>query len=716
MSTATLPAFLQRLKQMMAAEALATSADRDLLERFLAARDDAAFQALLGRHGPMVYGVCRRVLPREQDAEDAFQATFLVLARQAGAIRKRASLASWLHGVAYRVALEAREGAARRRKHEGRARKAIGPAALPDEATWKDLRSLLDEELGLLPERLRAPLVLCYLEGLTQDEAARQLGLSKATCRRDLERGRQALAARLGRRGVTLSAALFAPLLAGGAASAALPPGLVGPTVEAAARLAARKAVTVVLSARVTALTEGVIRTMWLTKIRAAAAALLAVAVLGGGLTAYTYRAQAQDREAEKGASAPPAKPAAPQGAVDPRVKSALRDAERDAAAIKDAFNRTAAFTAIARAHARAGRREAASAVLRKGLEAEVGGQAGDIHHDNRLSILAECQAETGDLRGALETVDGAISAANRVAALRDVATARARAGDIKGALATVERMRPVQADDPYRADALQQIAVAQAGAGDTDGALKTAGRITGRLHAKAFALAAVAAARVKAGDREGAAKLVAQIRETVPETGAPRNFGLMALAETQAAVGRPQDALQTAKEITEPQWRDGALGRIAAGQAARGDVKSARRTARAIEDGYHKGQALKEVVRALIRAGDLPGAAKAAADIGDDIGRCYALMELARARAAAGQRPEAKQALDEALRLADRLENPPQMGGVREAALIHYAATRAAAGDADAALAWAGKQEDLWVRAMARVEVAEVLAGRGRD
>src|SRR5262249_38360606 len=162
-------------------------------------------------HGRMVLRVCRRVLHQEQDVEDAFQVTFLVLAREARTIRKQGSLASWLHGVAYRAALKARAGAGRRRERaaEGAAR----PAALPDEVCWKELRAVLDEELARLPERLRAPLVLCYLEGLTQDEAAQHLGQSKSTCRRNLERGRELLGSRLARRGVTLSAALFAPLL-----------------------------------------------------------------------------------------------------------------------------------------------------------------------------------------------------------------------------------------------------------------------------------------------------------------------------------------------------------------------------------------------------------------------------------------------------------------------------------------------------------------------
>src|SRR5262245_30435497 len=193
MASATLGSFLRRLKRGMAAESLAALADRELVEKFLATGDEPAFQAVLQRHGPMVFRVCRRVLRHEQDVEDAFQATFLVLAREARTIRKQGSLASWLHGVAYRAALKARSGATRRRRREAQADEPARPPALPDEISWKELRSVLDEELARLPERMRAPLVLCYLEGLTQDEAAQQLGCSKSTCRRDLERGRKLL-------------------------------------------------------------------------------------------------------------------------------------------------------------------------------------------------------------------------------------------------------------------------------------------------------------------------------------------------------------------------------------------------------------------------------------------------------------------------------------------------------------------------------------------
>src|SRR5262249_32744489 len=159
-------------------------------------QDEEAFQALVHRHGPMVLGVCRRVLHNSHDAEDAFQAAFLVLARRADTVRKHESLGSWLHGVAYHVAAKARDRATTRQKHERRA----GSPPTPDplaEVTGRELLTVLDEELQKLSGVYRAPLVLCFLEGKTRDEAAGLLGWSLSTLQRRLERARKCLAARL---------------------------------------------------------------------------------------------------------------------------------------------------------------------------------------------------------------------------------------------------------------------------------------------------------------------------------------------------------------------------------------------------------------------------------------------------------------------------------------------------------------------------------------
>jgi C-terminal peptidase prc len=184
--------------------------DAELLERFTSRREEAAFDALLRRHGPLVLAVCRRVLCHQQDVEDAFQATFLVLVRRAASIRKSESVSAWLYGVAYRIATKARTQAARRRQREARAGEGRQTASRLDEVTGRELYAVVDEELNRLPAECRAALILCYLEGKTRDEAARQLGWSLGTLKRRLERGRRRLHDRLTRRGMAPSFALFA--------------------------------------------------------------------------------------------------------------------------------------------------------------------------------------------------------------------------------------------------------------------------------------------------------------------------------------------------------------------------------------------------------------------------------------------------------------------------------------------------------------------------
>jgi RNA polymerase sigma factor (sigma-70 family) len=272
--------------------AAAEDSDGNLLRRFLTRRDEAAFASLLRRHGPMVYGVCQRVLGDHADADDAFQATFLVLVRKAAGIRKHESVGSWLHGVASRIARQARISAARRRDHERQA--PIMPSR--DEiaaVVWRDIRPLLDEELERLPEKYRAPLVLCYLEGKSHEEAAQQLGWPNGTVCGRLARGRDLLRGRLIRRGLTLSAPLFATALAE-EAIAALPVALLGSTTTAATLFAAGQTTAGgSLTTPALTLAEGALRAMYLTKLKTVTALLVAIAVLGtaGATVAHHNRA-----------------------------------------------------------------------------------------------------------------------------------------------------------------------------------------------------------------------------------------------------------------------------------------------------------------------------------------------------------------------------------------------------------------------------------------
>jgi RNA polymerase sigma factor (sigma-70 family) len=302
------PLLLQHVRRLAAS----ASSDEQLLADFLARRSDQAFAALLGRHGPMVFNVCRRILHDAHAAEDVFQATFLVLADRAGTIRRRASLAGFLHGVAYRLAIRAR----RRKMHSPPSDvrdKGLEPA---EGLAWKEMLGILDQELGQLSDRYRAPLVLCYLEGRTQDEAGRQLGWSLNTLRRRLAQGRRLLEARLRGRGVTLPAALAGLL----AASAAAVPG----PLRAATLAAAGTRMVEELTAGTSVLSSArkIIALLLSTSGKKIGAAI-AVAVLGAVVcfgycwTPPAEQAPAAD-EAPPAASAPAAKAPRGDAADDP--------------------------------------------------------------------------------------------------------------------------------------------------------------------------------------------------------------------------------------------------------------------------------------------------------------------------------------------------------------------------------------------------------------
>jgi RNA polymerase sigma factor (sigma-70 family) len=219
MTRSAVPASVRGLRHLLIEQRRQEESDEQLLHAFLAHSDETAFAALVRRHGPMVQNVCRRVLGHVQDAEDAYQATFLLLARKAVVLRNRAALASWLHGTAYRTALKAKQSAARRRKHEARTppRTADNPAG---ELLWREVQTLLDEEIASLPEIYRSVFVLCCLESLSRAETARRLRVKEGTVSSRLAEARTRLQQRLARRGVELTALLTATALTTQAASA----------------------------------------------------------------------------------------------------------------------------------------------------------------------------------------------------------------------------------------------------------------------------------------------------------------------------------------------------------------------------------------------------------------------------------------------------------------------------------------------------------------
>ncbi len=264
--------------------------DGQLLTRFVSAHDEAAFAMLVRRHGPMILGVCRRVLRHSQDAEDVFQATFLILARKARSVLNREAIGSWLYRVAFRAALEARAMRSRRRAKETQMDDTVQPVTTPAEV--QDWRRLLDHELNRLPEKYQAPIVLCDLEARTRKEVARQLGIAEGTLSSRLANGRKLLAARLARRGVTLGTGALGGLLSEGVLTAHVSASLVSGTAKAAMLVAAGQLATV--STPVAVLMKGVLKSMFIAKLKTVVG-FFAVGVLAlgfGGLAYQTVGAQ----------------------------------------------------------------------------------------------------------------------------------------------------------------------------------------------------------------------------------------------------------------------------------------------------------------------------------------------------------------------------------------------------------------------------------------
>jgi RNA polymerase sigma factor (sigma-70 family) len=306
MNSAQVGAVLGYVRQLAAARKDDDLPDHQLLERFALGRDGDAFAALLKRHGPMVLGVCRSVLHNLHDAEDAFQATFLVLARKADSIHRRETVSSWLYRVAYRLAVDAQADSARRRALEKRA--GTMPSADPVlDLSLRELRRVLNEELRQLPEEYRAPLVLCCLEEKSLEEAARLLGWTRWTVKGRLQRGRERLRARLRRRGLGLPVSLSAAALALGSGSGKVSAALADATLRAALKVAAGRGLGAgAVSAEVAALVEGASKTMFSGKAKIATILLLAVSAAATAFGALRLRAAAADppapaqRQAEK--------------------------------------------------------------------------------------------------------------------------------------------------------------------------------------------------------------------------------------------------------------------------------------------------------------------------------------------------------------------------------------------------------------------------------
>jgi RNA polymerase sigma factor (sigma-70 family) len=309
MAVGQLNAVVQYLQGLARKSAFASLSDQDLLRRFIRNRDELAFERIVRRHGPLVLGVCRRVLRNDHDAEDAFQATFLVLVRKAAALRSPGSLANWLYGVANRTAMEIRRAGVRRRAKEA----LVMPRTQPVDKAPIDFRVAFDEELSLLPDKYREALLLCDLQAKTRREAALELSCAEGTVASRLARGRALLAQRLSRRGIGISVGAVAAAALNENAIAQVPLSLTMNTTKAAALLAAGHPISGIVSASIAAATEGALKSMFMIKLKMLASMLmvLTAGICSAGLlyqvAAAAYPAgdtpalaQAKDTEADQ--------------------------------------------------------------------------------------------------------------------------------------------------------------------------------------------------------------------------------------------------------------------------------------------------------------------------------------------------------------------------------------------------------------------------------
>lgn len=313
--------------------------DGQLLADYLSRRDEEALAALVHRHGPMVWGVCRRVLVNYHDAEDAFQATFLVFIRKAASIASRELLGNWLYAVAYQTALNTRGTAAKRRARESQVTEMPEPEIV-QQNFWHDLQPLLDQEVSRLPEKYRIPIVLCDLEGKTRKEAALQIGCPEGTVAGRLARARVMLAKRLARQGVMLSGGALAAVLAPSVVSASVPSLLLATTVKIASLVGMEQPMTAgLISVKVAALTETGVLPIWVSKLKATVSVVLLMGVLAAGGIAWEHSAEPLIvRESQEACSleraedsVPPARPEA--------TKSVLGAPKAEGAAIEETRN-----------------------------------------------------------------------------------------------------------------------------------------------------------------------------------------------------------------------------------------------------------------------------------------------------------------------------------------------------------------------------------------
>ena len=641
--------------------------DGQLLSRFIEQRDQAAVTALVQRHSRMVWGVCRRILRHHHDAEDAFQATFLVLIRKAVSIRQKEVMANWLYGVAHKTAMKARAILKKRRTREEQGAAIAEPQAL-EQDTGNDLQSLLDQELSRLPDKYRLAIVLCDLEGKTRQEAARQLGLPQGTMAGRVTRGRAMLARRLAQRGLAVSGGALAALLSQEAASGA-PISVVASTIKAASMFAAGPVVaTGAISVPVASLTEGVLKAMLLAKLQIPLMVIVALALAGTGVAHRFVQTQAAEAA----------------GTVQPSPHRDSPVPGGRAAALKQDAEKTAKVRA----------QEFLNDALKE-FEAE-----GDLESYELLADMAGLQAQLDDRDAARKMFKRArdlIDAMNKVyGSVGDgwdrLAVAVAGAGEVDDAIGAALRI-PEGKD---RDSAFQQVAKALAKNRLEKDALRVAGMVqekktksrVGRMVLEELALAHAAA-----GNVPEALRVVERMKDPSSQVTAllGRNVGpswaecpyYPGVALVEAKAGNKAQAMKTLERaaklveaMPKENWtkRHIALTALACVQARLGEFAESRKTLERIQGEPGKTVALATLVRELARAGR---AKEAMTEIGRSPAgttKVYVLMHLGAGQAEAGDEKAARASFEKAHKLIGELGKP----GVG----IDLATVRANAGD----------------------------------
>jgi RNA polymerase sigma factor (sigma-70 family) len=639
------------LLQHVRALASAQAPDDDLLAEYLACRDETAFAALVGRHGPMVFNLCRRILRDSHAAEDVFQATFLLLAERGDTIRRRASLACWLHGVAYRLAVRARKRASSAQP-SGDLAHCDFPAPTPaDDLAWREMVDVLDEELQQLPDHYRAPLVLCYLQGRTQDEAAQQLTWSVGTLRRRLDQGRALLEARLRGRGISLSAALAGLLAAG---TVALP----APLQAAATAMATQGGLVMSRS------------------VKAFLMLLVCWIGVGAALWIQGRRTGEDDQEPGLKAGAPPLAEGEMRKRHTEVVRSAtgaveacgevtmsfvmlmelgVQEAKRGNAAtakkrFQQAADKLASWEEYRRASgtillairlADAGDRVAAEALLVEGRRL-----ASALKEANSRSDLVRFAtvslAEKIDRAKALTWAEKIADENTRLNAYRGIAVAQAEAGDLAGARCSIDLIRTKYGY--FRLEPYKALVAAELKAGETKSAQATLNKALEAVEQERknawgdwrqtqfHVFLSYAVAQARAGDRVGARATFGRVEKEMRADIRPDSLGnLAALARAQADAGERAAARRTigryVKVVEDNEYEKTALAPIIPAQIALKDLDGPLKTARQVRTQ----QVIEQVCEALAEAGRHTDAVTLAREQKSATDRAMALLAVAR-------------------------------------------------------------------------------------